>query len=408
VIDQEPPETSRFTLPLHCEIEETSKLRAFFLPKEQQSENHLPSQKAWITELRKVLFSKRSLQGLAIFIALIFAKSGLNYAFRSRPKTVALSVHVTKPVKQALDSNLTLPGNMEAVEMASLYAHVAGYLKKIYVDEGDEVKQGQLLADIDAPDIIDEFDKSKAALDFKTVTRNRYRELLDDKVISQQEFDAVDSAFAEEKSRYGTAAANMNYTHIRAPFSGSIARRYKYPGDLISSANKGDQNPIFLLVNEATLRVVINVPQIDLANVQVGSPVDIHVDTFPDRIFTGMVSRLDKLLDASTKTQRVLIDIDNADRKLHAGMFGSVVLHFQHKDEALTIPLAAVDTEGDKHFVFLVKDGKAKKTAVTIGAAQGDKVEVTDGLDLNSNVILKGTATPTEDLPVQIVAGDTN
>jgi len=409
MLEEEKHDVPRFSISNYGSLEGPSKSDPFSLPIENHPElNFLrEKEKTWMTELTTLVRSKRVVQVVGIFIFLIVLRVGSNFLFRESLQNVVLSVHVTKPTKQAMDASLTLPGNMEAVEMASLFSHIAGYLKKIYVDEGDEVKQGQLLADIDAPDIIDEYNKVKSALDFKTVTRTRYKELLDDKVISEQEFDAVDSAYSEEKSRFEAAAANMGYTHIRAPFAGSIARRFKYPGDLISSAAKGDQSPIFLLVNESRLRVVINVPQSDLASVNIGSPVDIRVDTFPDMKFTGTVSRLDNLLEASTKTQRVLIDIENKDKKLHAGMFGSVILHFQHREDALTIPGMAVEAEGDKHFVFLVRDGKAKRTPVTVGATQGDRVEVVDGLKSDDIVILKGTTELNDGLEVQAVAGDT-
>jgi RND family efflux transporter MFP subunit len=358
----------------------------------------------WLKEIRKLAASPKARKWLMIFVGLIAARFAVNFIFRDRPKDMVLSVHVVHPVRESLDSSLTLPGNIEALEQASLYAHVAGYLKKIYVDEGDRVKKGQLLAEIDAPDILDEYNKLKAGYNFKKITRDRYKDLLDDHVISQQEFDSVDSAYNEEKAKLHNSEANVEYTHIRAPFTGSIARRYKWPGDLIEVTTKGDQNPIFLLVNEEKLRIAINVPQSNLSDVKLGSPVDIKVDTFADEVFKGEVSRLDSLLDESTKTQRVLIDIVNSEGKLHAGMFVSVILHFQHKDDVLTIPMAAVDKQGDKAFVFIHDNGKAKRVSITLGLSEEEKVEVASGLSPNDEVILKGTVPPVDGASVQIIA----
>ena len=219
--------------------------------------------------------------------------------------------------------------------------------------------------------------------------------------ISQQEFDNVDATFAEARARFNTASANMEYTRIKSPFSGSIARRYKYPGDLITTGPKGQENPIFLLVNEKQLRVAVNIPQSDLANVAVGGAVDIKVDSFPDAKFQGTVSRLDALLDEATKTQRVLIDLDNSNGKLRAGMFANVVMHFQHRDNAITIPNDLVESAGDQRFVYIYEEGKAKKASVTLGAKDGESVEVLDGIKNTDMVIHRGMIALSDGMVVQ-------
>src|SRR5581483_3672601 len=230
--------------------------------------------KDWKTEFFQILRSKASVTVFAILILLVALRLGVNWFLHQNQKALLPRVKTVIPVVKTLDTTLNLPGNIEAIEQASLYAHVSGYLKKIYVDEGDRVEKGQLLAEIDAPDVIQEYHKEKAEFGLKEVTRKRYDQLLKEKVISQQEFDTIDAEANESKARLDNASANMEYTHIRAPFSGSIARRYKYPGDLISTATHGgNQSPIFMIVNEDRLRISTNVPQIEVAHMQVGHPV---------------------------------------------------------------------------------------------------------------------------------------
>jgi len=252
------------------------------------------------------------------------------------------------------------------------------------------VKKDQILAEIDAPDIVNEYGKLKAAHDFQKVTRNRYKELLADQVISQQEFDQVDAAYSEANARYQGAAAEMEYTHIRAPFSGSIARRNKLVGDLITPG-KGDEAPIFLLVNEARLRVVVNAPQSSLSDLKIGSPVDIRVDTFPGQTFKGVISGLDDVLDSSSKTQRVLVDIDNPDRKLHAGMFATVIIHFAEHDNVLTVSADALQKFEGKDVLYLNDNDSVKKVEIQIGLRKDDRVEVSGAIHEGEQVLLPGT-----------------
>jgi RND family efflux transporter MFP subunit len=322
----------------------------------------------WKKEVLKIITSKKGRIFFGVLIGIIVLRLGLNWLLRSKHELDVPRVTVVQPEVGRMDQTLSLPGNIEALEQANLYAHVGGYLKKIYVDEGDHVKKGQLLAEIDAPDIVQEYHKAKAEFDLKDVTDKRYQELLKEKVISQQEFDNIDADENESKARFDNAAANLAFTRITAPFAGSIARRFKYPGDLISTtARSGSDQPLFVLVNEAKLRVAINVPQIEVAVIHPNDPVDIRVDSFPGRIFTGVVSRLDALLDDATKTQRVLIDLNNADGALHAGMFATAVLHIKEVNDAVTIPKDSVREEDGKHYVFIDKDNKAYKKEVQLG-----------------------------------------
>jgi len=355
----------------------------------------------WKKEVLKIITSKKGQIFFGVLIGIIVLRLGLNWLLRSKHELDVPRITVVQPEVGKMDQTLSLPGNIEALEQANLYAHVGGYLKKIYVDEGDHVKKGQLLAEIDAPDIVQEYHKAKAEFDLKDVTDKRYQELLKEKVISQQEFDNIDADENESKARFDNAASNLAFTRITAPFAGSIARRFKYPGDLISTASRsGSDQPLFVLVNEAKLRVAINVPQIEVAVIHPNDPVDIRVDSFPGRIFTGVVSRLDALLDDATKTQRVLIDLDNADGALHAGMFATAVLHIKEVNDAVTIPKDSVRDEDGKHYVFIDKDNKAYKKEVQLGLELNGKVQILRGIEAKDSVIRIGAEILKDGSPV--------
>jgi membrane fusion protein (multidrug efflux system) len=266
---------------------------------------------------------------------------------------------------------------------------VSGYLKKIYVDEGDTVRKGQLLAEIDAPDIVQEYRKAKADADLKEVTLKRNTELLKEQVISQQEFDTLQADTEEAQAKLQNAAANISYTRITAPFAGSIARRFKYPGDLITSGTKGGETPIFLIVNEDALRVAINVPQSELSSIQLGHVADVHVDAAPGQVFEGKVARLDALMDEATKTQRVLIEL-KGDPRIHAGMFASVTLHTESRDHALTLPKEAIVEHEGRSYAYVFRSGQAHRSPVTLGMSDGSSVEIVQGVSPDDKVLLTG------------------
>ncbi len=363
--------------------------------------------KHWSHDVKSVLLSKYGMIGIAAIAGLIVLRLGLNFLMRKHHKKFVPNVNIVQPLIRSVESTMTLPANIEAIEEASIFSHVAGYLKKIYVDEGDVVKKNELLATIDAPDIVDAYNNTKAEYLYQKVTRDRYQQLVQQQVISQQEFDTVDAKYNEAKALYEAAAANLAYTYIRAPFSGNIARRYKYPGDLIT-VGKGQLHPIFLEVNESTLRISINVPQTNISNVRIGELVDIQVDAFPHDTFKGKISRIDDQLDPTTKTQRILVDIPNPDNKLHAGMFANIILRFAHKDNAITLPQDVVETEGKKNFVFVFSDGKAHKVEVQTGIRDSSVVEITGGINPTDQVISTQSAQLVDGMEVKPIFSTPN
>ncbi len=373
---------------------------------EQDGHPARPAPEDWKRELLGVLRSRGTLAVFGALALLVGLRLGVNwYGHRSMAVAVP-TVGVTQPTLRAVDRSISLPGDVEAIEQARLYAHISGYLKKIYADEGDSVKAGQLLAEIDAPDIIEEYNKAKADSDLQQETEKRYRELLAGKVVSQQEYDTLAAAAREARARLQNASANMDYTRIRAPFSGSIARRYVYPGDLISEATRGgDQPPIFLMVNEARLRVSVNVPQNETSKIRLGYPVDIGVDSLPGKLFHGTISRIDAMLDETTKTQRVLIDIENPDLKLRAGMFASVVLHVERIDGALTIPREALQGTEAKPYVYVVEGGRVRARPVTLGIEEQEYAQVLSGVAPGDRVVSSGGQSLVDGAAVTMVEG---
>ncbi len=372
---------------------------------EAQKEDMSPRDVApnWKTQSLAILGSKAGLVTLAVMAVLVAVRVITTKLALDRKTTDLPMVSIVQPSYQPMDRLLKLPADVEGLRQASLYAHIDGYLKKLYVDEGDTVKTGQPMADIDAPDIVQAYNRAKADDDFQQATKQRYEQLVKGQVISQQEYDDIVAKAAEARAQLQNAAANMAYTHIVAPFDGQVARRFNYPGDLITKATQNQSaKPIFIVVDESLLRVSLDVPQVDVADVHLGSRANIRVDSFPDKVFMGRVTRIDDLMKEDTKTRRVLVDIENPEGKLHAGMFATADLVLEHKDKALVLPREALRGEEDNPFVFVVKDGVAKRAPVKVGLNTITDVEIASGVSGGDQVILQGGSALADGMKVDV------
>lgn len=291
--------------------------------------------------------------------------------------------------------SISLPGNVRAYQEATLYAKVAGYLKTIKVDKGDAVKQGDLLAEIEAPEMLADLSRLKAELKVAEMEHKRVTEALKkapDLVMPQ----TVDAA----KGKYDMALANMKrsidllaYTEITAPFSGIVTKRWVDPGAFIPAATSGTaarNAAVVTLMDFNRVRVDIAIPQPDVPFVKNDLLVKVTVNELPGRTFEGKLTRFAYALDDATKTMAAEIEIANPDLALRPGMYASVKTEIERKTDSLLVPAEALVTEKAKSFVFTVADGKAKKLPVKIGFDDGISVEILDGLTSQQPVILAG------------------
>ena len=360
----------------------------------------------WKRQCLTLAVSRPALIVLGVMAVLVILRLGASRLALGAKAPDLPMVGVVRAEYRPMDRLLKLPADVEGLRQSSLYAHIDGYLKRLYVDEGDAVRAGQAMADIDAPDVVQAYNQAKADDDLQQATKARYEELLKGRVISPQEYEDVAARAAEARARLENASADMAYTHIVAPFAGHVARRFNYPGDLISRATQSKSpTPIFIVVDESVLRVSLDIPQVDVAQVHVGSRVNFRVDTFPDRVFEGAVTRIDDLMKEDTKTRRVLVDMANADGKLHAGMFATADLVLEHKDRALVLPREAVRGEEESPFVYVVKDGAARRIPVKVGLNTITDVEIADGLSADDAVVLRGGSALADGMTVDVQGG---
>jgi RND family efflux transporter MFP subunit len=345
----------------------------------------------------------KNLCAVAVIVAVFAVQSGCEWF---RPQTPAMSVQTIRPKRGEIVHKVTLPGNVMAYQEATLYAKVAGYLKTINVDKGDSVKEGELLAEIEAPEMLADLIKAKAEaeaaqLDYKRVTDAQKK--ASDLVVPQ----TVDAA----KAKSGVAVAGLqrietllSYAKITAPFSGVITKRWVDPGALIpapTSSSTSKSAAVVTLMDFSTVRIDVAIPDAEAPLVKKDLPVTVTVSELPGRVFQGTITRFSYALDESTKTMATEIEISNPDLALRPGMWAAVEIELQRKGNALLIPAEVLVTEKNKNSVFVVRDGKAQKVSVTTGFDDGVNVEILKGCNPNDAIIVAGKQSVTDGQKIQ-------
>lgn len=317
-----------------------------------------------------------------------------------------VEVQIARPTRGEIRRYVTLPGEIKANQQATLYAKVTGYLKTIAVDKGDQVKAGTLLAEIEVPELLAEAAKYRAEVELANTEWQRVSEArtkAPDLVVPL----TVDSA----KGRYEVAKANLvraetllNFTKITAPFSGVVTRRTVDVGAFIPAATAGSPQSAALLTlaDFSTVRVQIAVPEIEASLVMLEQPVSVSVEGLPGRSFEGKVARFAYALDEATKTMLAEVELANPKLELRPGMYATVKMGIERKDDALLVPADAVLMEKANASVFTVVDNKAKKVPVKIGFNDGKQVEILSGLGSGNPVIVLGKRTLAEGQPVNV------
>jgi membrane fusion protein (multidrug efflux system) len=331
-------------------------------------------------------------------------------AERSKEAVSSVAVQAVLPKRGPITRSISLPGEVKPFQQATLYAKVAGYLKTMSVDKGDRVNQGDLIADIEVPEMLADLAKYKAEvqvaeLDYQRLSESHKK--APDLVVPQ----TVDNA----RGKLDIAKANLDRTEtllkfarITAPFSGIVTKRLVDPGAFIPAATSGSaaQNAaIVTLTDFNRVRVQVAVPELEASLVAAGQPVQVTVDGLPGRSFDGKITRFSYALDEATKTMLAEIEMPNPKLELRPGMYAVVKIGIERKTDVLLIPVEALVIEKAKASVFTIADGKARKVAVKTGFNDGASVEMLEGLKPDERVVLVGKQTLNDGQPVTLAEG---
>jgi RND family efflux transporter MFP subunit len=313
------------------------------------------------------------------------------------------SVNVVHPVPGSKADDLALPGSVQAFTDTPIYSRTNGYLKKWYFDIGSRVRKGDLLAEIETPEIDQQLDESRAELermqanaDLAGVTSNRWQALLAKHAVSQQEADQTRANYIAAQAAVDASRANVrrleqlqSYERIVAPFDGVITARNTDIGDLID-AGSGSSNPRELFHMDAThkLRVYVAVPEVYSDSIHDGDTATLTQDSNPDESIPGTIVRNANAIDHSTRTLNVEVDVDNSKGVLRPGAYVFAHFHLPAIANTVTIPSNTLLFRSEGLRVGVVRGDRVQLVPVTIGHDFGNSVEITSGLKTADEVIL--------------------
>jgi RND family efflux transporter MFP subunit len=292
---------------------------------------------------------------------------------------------------------ITLPGTLKANQQATLYAKVAGYLTNVAVDRGDVVKAGQLLGELEVPELLADAKKYEADVKVAEIDLTR---LVDAQkkapdLVLPQTLDKARGAADVARANLERTNTLLHFAKITAPFPGMITGRFVDNGAFVPSATGGSaaQNAaIFTLMDFTTIRAQAAVPETEVSFIRTGLPVKFTLEAVPGKTFEASVSRSNGVLDEATRSMLVEADVPNPGAVLRPGMYANIRIAVEKHTGVITVPVAALVMEKANAFVFKVADGKAKKTGVRLGFNDGANAEILDGLADGEGVIVPGKA----------------
>jgi RND family efflux transporter MFP subunit len=331
-----------------------------------------------------------------------------------------LTVAVVHPKVGGAEEEIVLPGNTQAFTDSPIYARTNGYLRKWYADIGTRVKAGQLLAEIDAPELDHQLQQAKADLETAKAnlklaqsTAERWQFLLKSQSVSRQETDEKSGDLSAKKAMADAAASAVqrledlqSYEKVTAPFEGVITARNTDVGALIAAGGSAPGKELFHLAATNRLRVFVNVPEVYDRAARNGARATLQLSEFPGRNFSGVLVRNASAIDPVTRTLLAEVDVENPTAELLPGAYALVHLQVPGKSgHGFTIPVNTILFRQEGLRVGLVRDGKAQLVPIAIGRDYGSEVEVISGLSLRDQVIANPADSLVSGEPVR-VAGD--
>jgi RND family efflux transporter MFP subunit len=313
------------------------------------------------------------------------------------------TVAVVHPAVEPAEEGLVLPGTLQAYVESPIYARTNGYLRKWYRDIGSRVRQGELLAEIDTPEVDQQLAQAKADLEtakansnLSRITATRYEELIKTDGVSKQEVDNATGDYAAKQAAQASAAANVkrleeleSFKHIYAPFSGVITRRNVDIGTLINAGNGGATQQLFFLAQTDPIRVYVNVPESAAPSIRPGLAAYLELTQFPGRRFQGNVVRTAEAIDPGTRTLLTEVDVPNKSGELLPGGYAQVHLNVQIGGTRVQVPVNALlfRSEGLRA-VVIDQNHKTRLQALTIGRDFGTSLEVLQGLTPSDWIVI--------------------
>jgi RND family efflux transporter MFP subunit len=389
--------------------------------------------------------SSRSKRPLLIAAAVVVVAAAFAAGYLPRRQTrarlaaatpaapVAPRVSVVKAVAVDAGRLLTLPAGLAARQQTLVYARANGYVNRWLVDIGDRVEKGQLLLQLDTPELDKQLAQARASLmqtmaalaqaqanrEYAWITARREAELFAKQLISAQENDqartqaaiwdanvsAARANVAAQRANVGQLQQLVSFGKVYAPYAGTITRRLVDVGTLVNAGAGANAAALFEIVSTDPMQAFVDVPQVFAPSVRVGTEAKIAVRNFRDRVFTGHVTRTAGALDAASRTLRTEVDLPNPTGELLAGMYVDVSLDVAVSHQVIRVPSSAIISDARGIHVGVVDgSGKVHLVAVTPGLDNGSTIDVVAGLSGGEQVIAAPPSDVTDGMQVEAVS----
>ena len=312
----------------------------------------------------------------------------------------ATPVEVAKVERRAIAASYSNTATLEPVAESQVVAKTSGVALEVMVEEGQQVRAGQVLVRLDADRARLQAAQSAAQLQKLEANFRRAQQLESQQMVSANDLDQL--RYDVENARAVNRMANLelSYTQVVAPISGVVASRSIKPGNFVQI-----NSPIFRIVDASRLEATLNVPEREVAKLRPGQAVVLIADALPGKRFAGKVDRVAPVVDTGTGTFRVVTTFDG-NGELQPGMFSRLGINYDQREAALVLPRSALLEDGGEPAAYVVRDGKAMRVTLELGYTEGPWVEVREGLDEGDAVVVAGKSALREGSAVQVLGGD--
>lgn len=302
-----------------------------------------------------------------------------------------LKIEVVRVISQPLDTVAHLQGELSAYESVALFARTSGFVSKVLVDRGSEVKRGQVLVMLVAPELRAQRAEVQAKLTVDESTFQRLRAAAQTPgAVAKQELDIAEAALRADRARLDSLRSVEQYLTVTAPFDGVITERNVHPGALAGPQGAGSAGPMLRMEQIDRLRLTVPVPEDLLGAVAQGISATFSVRAYPGQEFSGTIQRIAHSVDVSTRSMSVELDVDNKAKQLAPGMFADVSWPIRRAKPSLFVPSSAIVQSTEKTFVVTVTDGVVEQVPVQRGVREKDLVEVFGALHEGDAVAKRG------------------
>ncbi len=372
-------------------------------------------------------------RSLAVISLLALAACSPASGVRGESKAPVQRVAVVPVARHPLATEVSITAEFRPDQEVDVMAKVSGYLNKIEVDVGARVRQGQLIATIEVPEMVDELAKNQAAIsrsqaelersrqeikraetarELTQISHARLAAVMEKRpgLVAQQEVDAVRNRDLLAQSQIATAQSTFSateqsvkmleseasrlrtlqgYLHVTAPFDGVVTKRFADTGAMIQAGSSSQAKPIVRIAQINVLRLILPVSEALVPRLRLGMPVEVRVESL-SRSFSGRLARFSHQIQTATRTMETEVDVPNAAGLLVAGMFAQAHLRLDEKKNALSVPVEAVDpgADGKSSVLIVTGEGSLVRREVTLGLQTPDRVEVTSGLSEGELVVV--------------------